>query len=90
MSDDVLVIDFETPITIGTNSFDRITLSIPLVKHLRAAAKCETGIDAIATLIQQIAKVPASVVDEMTQRDFKKAESFLSLFAMQSPETSAT
>lgn len=87
---DSLTIDFATPIAVGNLTYDRIVLSVPLVKHLRAAAKCETGIDAIATLIQQVGKVPASVVDEMTQPDFQRAQDFFDFFASGSRSTSVT
>lgn len=87
---DSLTIDFATPIVVGTLTYDRIVLSVPLVKHLRAAAKCETGIDAIATLIQQVGKVPASVVDEMTQPDFQRAQDFFDRFATSTPATPVT
>ena len=90
MSDDTLVIDLAAPVVIGAVTYDRITLGVPLVKHLRAAAKCETGVDAIAKLIELGAKVPASVVDEMTQPDFQKAERFLDRFSLQPPATSPT
>jgi hypothetical protein len=85
-----LTLVFEEPIVIGSASFHQVILGVPKVKHLKAAAKAGSGIEAVAILISMGGNITMLVVDEMTQTDFQKAERFLDRFSMTPPETSAT
>ena len=78
-------IDLRKVVKIGRGDaaveYVQLKLREPTLGELRKASKAGNGLDSLATLIQQVAAVPASVVDSLCQRDMEECDAFFAQFS---------
>lgn len=69
-----------TPVELGGATYTELELRVPLLGEMKKARAVDPlGNEAyVASLIQQIAKVPMAMVDKLTAEDFEGAAAFLS------------
>ena len=78
---DELTVQLRSPVTFADQTYTELHLTEPTVAQLKAAQKPSSGIEQIAVLIQQTAKVPTAVIEKLSQRDFQECASFFVAFS---------
>lgn len=82
---DELAMTLRKPIKLGELEYATLDLTEPTVAQLRKAGKAGDAIDQLATLIHLNAKVPMTVVDQISQRDMEDAARFFMRFGLKRP-----
>jgi len=85
-------LEFRTPITIGQGegqvTYTHVDLVEPLAVHMERAARADTSIGQIITLVAQVSSQPRLMAEKMCRRDLNRAAAFFSGFE-DGPETAA-
>lgn len=83
--EDEKTITLRKPITLGKGdaeiTYSELKLREPTMGELRKAAKAGDSLDMLHSLIQQVASIPAGVVDRIGQRDMEEAGRFFAQFS---------
>jgi hypothetical protein len=85
-------IPLRKPIILGAVTYAELNLREPTAGELSKATRHggNNNVDVAISLISQIAQVPMTVVNQLSQRDFQEANDFLGSFTLAGLETGET
>lgn len=89
---DTLKLEFRSPIIIGQGegavTYTHVELREPIAGDMEKAARADTNIGTVITLVSEVGKVPRLVAEKMCRRDMNRASEFFAGFD-DGPETAA-
>lgn len=93
MFEEEITITLSKPIVIGKDAtaqtFDEIKLREPTAGEMEKAARADTNIGTVITLVSLIAVIPRGVVEKITRRDLMAADKFFQTFTDAGPQEAA-
>jgi hypothetical protein len=84
MFEDEIVITLTKPVVIGKDesakTYEEIKLREPTAGEIEKAARADTNIGTVITLISLVAVIPRGVVEKISRRDLQAADKFFQSF----------
>lgn len=84
ITQDTLTLEFRAPITLGKDAaavtYASVELREPTGGELEKAARADTNIGVVITLVSLIGQVPRLVAEKMSGRDLDQASKFFATF----------
>lgn len=84
MFEDEITITLSKPVIIGKDAtaqtYEELKLREPTAGEMEKAARADTNIGTVITLVSLIAVIPRGVVEKITRRDLMAADKFFQTF----------